>query len=69
MKLNLETILGIVTQVGAATPAFEALFGQVVGLFDDADQDTLKQAYAAARVASDAAHGTLQEELAERTGQ
>lgn len=69
MKLNLQTILGIVGQVGVATPAFEALFGQVVGLFDHADQDTLKQAYAAARVASDAAHETLQAELAQRAGQ
>jgi len=69
MKLNLETILGIVTQVGVATPAFAALFDQVVDLFEPADQDTLKQAYAAARLASDAAHDTLQAELAARAGQ
>lgn len=58
--MNLASILNAVKQVGAATPAFQALFNQVLPLFGQADQDTLKAAMQKARAASDKAHEGLQ---------
>jgi hypothetical protein len=49
----LATVLEAIKLVGSATPAFDALFHQVLPLFGHAEQRQLKDAYAAARQSSD----------------
>ena len=60
MKLDLQTMIGTVLEIGANTPAYKALFDQVIGLFDNADQAELKDRYAQAIAASDDAHHDAQ---------
>jgi hypothetical protein len=50
-----STVLNAIKLAGSATPAFDALFHQVLPLFGHAEQSQLKDAYAAARATSDAA--------------
>ncbi len=54
---NLTKILSL---VGIATPAFEALFAETVALLSPVDQETAKAAYADARKASDEQHARAQ---------
>ncbi len=69
-KFNLATALGILPVVGpviAAAPEFKKLWDGIVATFDsDADQATLKDAYALAIDDRDAAHADLQKLVAER---
>ena len=51
--MNLDAIMNAVKLAGSATPAFKSLFDQILPLFGDAEQGQLKDAYAAARKASD----------------
>lgn len=53
---------------GVATPAFKALFDQVLPLLTSGEQDELKALYAQARQRSDAAHAALQDEVREIRG-
>ena len=66
--LNITKILNIITQVGAATPAFNALFDEVKQLFSSADQQTLQDAYARIKAENDAGHAALQDELKKAEG-
>lgn len=50
--MDFGKVLAAVRLVGAATPAFEALFEQVKGLFNLTQQDQLQDAYDKAREAS-----------------
>jgi hypothetical protein len=59
--MNLTTILSAMKLVGAATPAFKALFDQVLPLFSSSDQTKLKDAYQRARTESDAADADLRD--------
>jgi hypothetical protein len=63
MSLNLTTILAAVREVGAATPAFKALFDGVVTLFSPQDQDILKKSYQDACAKSDALNNELDDAL------
>lgn len=51
--MDFEKILAAVRLAGATTPAFMALFDQVVTVLSPAQQAELKDAYARARAESD----------------
>jgi hypothetical protein len=61
--MDLNKILSAITQFGAATPAFKALFDEVKSVFGPTDQQTLQAAYAKVRAENDAGHADLQAEL------
>lgn len=65
MDLTVEGVIRAMTLVGSNLPAFKALLDQVMGLFDPADQSTLRAAYEDARKDNDEGHRRLQEKLAE----
>lgn len=58
--MNLEKILGTIAMLGSDLPAYKALLDEVIGLFSEDDQTVLKQTYAQAKQASDAAHAAAQ---------
>lgn len=66
--MDLNKILSAITQFGAATPAFKALFDEVKSVFGPTDQKTLQDAYAKIRVENDAGHADLQAELKKAEG-
>jgi hypothetical protein len=51
--INFAMMLNAVKLAGSATPAFKAIFDHVLPMFTGAEQDALKTAYQAARLASD----------------
>lgn len=53
---------------GVATPAFKALFEQVLPLLTSDEQSELQRLYAQARQRSDAAHADLQDQVREIRG-
>lgn len=57
---TVAAILEILTLVGTDTPAFIALYNQVVSAMSQTDQQKLKDAYAAAKALSDAQHEEAQ---------
>lgn len=59
--MNFEKIIQTLVMIGADLPAYRALFEQVVALFDESDQDKLKEQYARAIEAADAAHRAAQD--------
>lgn len=61
--MNFEAILKTLLMIGAEFPAYRALFEQVVALFEESDQSKLKEEYAKAMAAADAAHRTAQTEF------
>lgn len=63
MKITLENVLRTMTLAGAALPAFKELLDQVMGLFAEADQATLREAYEDARADNDEGHKRLQAKL------
>ena len=64
MKLDLDAVLAALKAAGAATPAFKALYDQLLPLFAEADQAKLKAAHAEAMADNDAGHARLQAKLA-----
>jgi hypothetical protein len=60
MKLNIPSIIATAFEVGSDLPAYKALFDQVVNLFDEDDQETLKAGMAEALAAADAQHRAAQ---------
>lgn len=59
--MNVDKVLQTLLMVGADFPAYKALFDEVMLLFSDADQQTLKDAYTQAMATSDAAHKAAQQ--------
>lgn len=62
-KINLSTLLGFLPVVGpaiAALPQFKTLFDEIVSTLHPDDQQTAKDAYAAAMAQATAAHEGLQ---------
>lgn len=64
--MDFGKVLKAIELAGSALPAFQALFQQVLPLFNESDQDKLKDAYARARAASDAADADLKDAVAGR---
>ena len=61
--MKVVDILKTMQMVGAATPAFAALFDQVVSTFREDEQDVLKRGLAEAQARTDELHDDLQDEL------
>ena len=59
--MNFEATLKTLLMIGANFPAYRALFDQVITLFEKSDQEKLKEEYAKAMAAADAAHKAAQE--------
>ena len=64
MNIDLATVLQTVRMAGSAEPAFRALLDLVKPMLSDADQGELQAIYEREKVASDAAHQQVQEQLA-----
>lgn len=67
MKLNLQSLLGLLPMVGpviAATTEFKALFDAGVSLLHPSQQDTAKEAYQDLIANNAEGHARLQEKLA-----
>lgn len=60
--MDLDKIVKTMLLIGSELPAYRALFDQVLGLFDGADQDELKRRYSIAMQRSDEAHQRAQED-------
>jgi capsule polysaccharide export protein KpsC/LpsZ len=60
MILSIGAVLKAVELVGAATPAFEALFDSVMPLFNSKDQEELREVLKKARAKSDDMHKATQ---------
>lgn len=58
--MNLEAVLNTLVLIGSDFPAYQALYHQVALTFSEADQATLRQAYADAKAAADRAHAAVQ---------
>lgn len=58
--MDIAKIIQTMLLIGAELPAYKALFDQVVSAFSGEDQATLKQGYADALAAADAAHAAAQ---------
>ncbi len=56
----MEAVLNTLTMVGANTPAYRALYDQVLILVGEEDQDKLKAALAVAMERSDEQHDRAQ---------
>ena len=56
-------ILKTLQLVGAATPAFKALFDQTVATFREDEQEVLKRGYDEAMAKTDELHSDVQDEL------
>jgi hypothetical protein len=62
--MDLTKIIRAMTLAGAPLPAFKALLDEVMELFSEQDQATLKEAYEDAKLENDEGHQRLQEKLA-----
>jgi hypothetical protein len=58
--MNVSTLMAILELAGTDTPAFIALYNQVVQSLSSDDQTQLKLAYEAAQAASDEQHSEAQ---------
>ena len=58
--MELTSILKTMALIGSNLPAYKALLDQVIGLFEPADQETLKTSYAAALADAKSAHEAAQ---------
>lgn len=58
--MNFEAIVKTLLMIGADLPAYRALFEQVVKLFEESDQERLKEQYAETMRIADAAHKEAQ---------